>query len=406
MKIALLSAGVINKKGYARNLCLLRGLAHLGDEVTLLISNDKMRWEQSKVDGVEVVAFPKVLSYRLAKGGLDPLDTISRFIYLSRRSFDIIHADVGFRPAAGLPGHFFSWRRRVPYVCDWWDWVGFGGMLDRRSWIYQQTLGRLDNFFEVWDKRHADGVITISRCLQQRALEAGIPVEKTCIIHGGADLTGFKDVGRAEAKRRMGFAPDEFVVGFSGMGPHEYQNLAPFLRAVPQLRAKLNGFRWFSTGDKLPEHAKREFDVGDEYRDLGWVSYDDYWWALAAADVLLLTLRDSATSRARWPNKLGDYLAAGRAIVASDIGEVSAFARKFPGGVRLVSNDAVSVGEALNEFIERPQLIDEMGCRNLEIARENYSWDAKAIELRRFYEQVLDTAQSKSRLSPGDARWQ
>lgn len=404
MKVALLSAGVVNKKGYARNLCLLRGLANLGDEVTLLICNDKMRWERSKVDGVEVVAFPKVLSYRLAKGGLDPLDTISRCIYLSRRSFDIIHADVGFRPAAGLPGHCYSRRRRVPYVCDWWDWVGFGGMLDRRAWIYQQTLGRLDNFFEVWDKQHADGVITISRCLQERAVEAGIPVEKTSIIHGGADLTGYKGVSRAEAKRRMGFEPDDFVVGFSGMGSHEYQNLAPFLRAVPQLRASINRFCWFSTGDKLPEHARREFDIGEEYRDLGWVTYDDYWWALAAADVLLLTLRDSTTSRARWPNKLGDYLAAGRAIIASDIGEVSGFVQRFPGGVRLVANHPASVAEALTEFINRPQLIEEMGRRNLEIARAHYSWDAKARELRQFYERILNAKQPKARLSAGGTR--
>lgn len=397
VKVALLSAGVIHKKGFARNFCLARGLAKLGADITLLICNDALRWQRLEQDDVKIVAFPKVLSYRLAKGGLDPLDTITRMTYLARKPFDIIHADVGFRPAAGLPGHLFARLRKVPYVCDWWDWVGYGGMLDRRSIAYRKTLGALDNFFEIWDKQHADGIVTISTCLQERAVALGIKRERTCIIHGGADISNRKAVTRAEAKHHFGFSADRFLVGFSGMGPHEWRNLEPFLEALPALRARIPGFGWFSTGDPLPEHVRQQFGVGAEYRDLGWVSYDDYWWALAAGDVLLLTLRDTGSSRARWPNKMGDYLAAGRAIVTNRVGELAAFAHQYPEGVRLVQWDPADVAAALTELAQNPQHLDIMGARNLQVASTTYTWDHKAAELHAFYMRIREAKKQERR---------
>lgn len=400
MKVALLSAGVIHKKGFARNFCLARGLAKLGTDITLLICNDALRWQRFEQEGVKIVAFPKLLSYRLAKGGLDPLDTVTRMAHLARERFDLIHADVGFRPAAGLPGHMFARLRNVPYVCDWWDWVGYGGMLDRRSVAYRSTLGALDNFFEVWDKRHADGIITISTCLQERAVALGMARERTCIIHGGADVSNRKAVTRAEAKRHFGFPANSFLVGFSGMGPHEWRNLEPFLSALPALRESIPGFGWFTTGDALPEHVRQQFGVSEEYRDLGWVSYDDYWWALAAGDVLLLTLRDTGSSRARWPNKMGDYLAAGRAIVTNSVGELAAFAHQYPQGVRLVQWDPMDVTAALTELAQDPQHLDTMGEHNLHIASTTYTWDHKAAELQDFYVRVLEAKGRKSRNVP------
>lgn len=390
MRIALFSAGVVGRKGYARNLCLARGLVRQGNQITLFICNDKLRFEKRVVDGVELVLLPKLMPYRIAKGGIDPLDTLARMGYIAFKSYDLVHADVGFRPAAGWPGHWLRWRRHIPYVCDWWDWVGYGGMLDGRSRLYQLSLGAWDNYFEEWDKRHADGIVTISRCLQNRAVKLGIPIEKTCVMHGGADIWTRTYLAPTEARREVGLPLDGFIVGFAGMGPHEYRSLLPFLEAVPALRDSIPGFRWFSTGDRIPEHVKRQFNIGDEYFDLGWVDYSKYGLYLASANVLLQLLSDTPNSRARWPNKMGDYLAAGRPIVGTYVGELAEFAKQYPMGFVSVDWKADTVIEKLTHLANNKPLCREMGNYNLGVAIEAYSWDEKARQLNSFYQRILN----------------
>lgn len=388
MRVAISCAGVVNRKGYARNLCLARGLAKLGHDVTLLICNDKFRFERISRDGVHLVLLPELAPYRLRKGGLGLIDLLSRIPYMLLRKYDLVHADVGFRPASGIPAHSYSLLRDVPYVCDWWDWVGKGGMLDYRSPLYQRTLGALDNYFELWDKLHANGIVTISHLLQERAVELGIPRERTRVIHGGADIWQNSYRPPHVIREEIGMDPSSFVVGFAGMGPHEYVSLIPFLESVPDLKRRIPKFQWFSTGDPMPYHARARYGVGEEYVDFGWLPYEQYGKHLAAADVLLLPMSNSTVDAARWPNKFGDYLAAGRPIVGSRIGEIARFSELFPGSVILAGDTPQDIGDAILGVAENPVAAEETGRHNLDIALTHYSWDHKAIELEEFYRQI------------------
>src|SRR5207249_2172066 len=56
-------------------------------------------------------------------------------------------------------------------------------------------------------------------------------------------------------------------------------------------------------------------------RHVGRLPFEKIGAFLCAADILLLPLRDIALDRARYPHKLSDYAAAGRPIVACDVGE-------------------------------------------------------------------------------------
>ncbi len=389
MKIAIISAGVLRKKSFERNLSLARGLVRCGCEVTLLTCSDDFRYKEECLFGVRVVAFPEILSYRLRKGGLGLIDAFSRVVFMTSKNYDIVHADVGFRPAAGLPGHLYTKIKRVPYVCDWWDWIGNGGALDNRSRIYRSTLGASDNFFEVWDKKHADGIITISQCLYDRARSLGIEEEKLVIIHGGADVEGIDYVPKSIAREQLGLDKKSLIIGFSGMGPFEYADLLPFFKALPAIRAEFRNFSWFSTGDALPMTVRQEFNIGNEYRDLGWIGIDDYKKYLRAADILLLPLRDDLGNRARWPNKLGDYLAAGRPIISTPVGEVAAFAKRFPDSLAAVQWNSETIAKRIIELGHDQERMENIGRLNFKIASQHYSWDEKAKEFYNFYRRIV-----------------
>lgn len=389
MRIALNSTGVYKRKSYARNLCLARGLVKLGCEVTFLTCSDGLQRREFDDQGVHVVAFPEFLPYRLRKGGLGMLDTLSRVVYLFRKQFDLVHVDVGFRPAGGLPGHLYQRFRDVPYVCDWWDWIGKGGGLDSRSPLYQRTLGAWDNYFEVWDKRHADGVVTISKCLYDRAVSCGIPADRVTTIHGGADFDQQLDtLDQAEVRRRIGIPSDTILVGYSGMGPFEGMDLVPFFDAFATLKTRFPTLKWFSSGDGLPEKIVGTYAVEKDHINIGWSSYETYKLYLRAADILLLPQRKHLKNIARWPNKLGDYLAAGRPIVATDVGEVGQFMSLYPGALEKVEWNSSSIADVVTRILENPVASAERGQRNQKIARDEYSWDKQAERFFEFYKKI------------------
>lgn len=388
MRILISSVGVYEKKGFDRNLSLAKGLVELGNEVTLLTCNNNFSWRKEKRFGVEIVAVPEIFNYRLSKGGLGIFDTLSRIIYMSNKSYDVIHVDVGFRPSGGIPGHLFAKLKNIAYVCDWWDWIGKGGNLDGRSWLYRHTLGASDSFFEEYEKYSADGIITISECLQQRAVSLGIDKEKTVIIHGGSDMDGVEYVDKITARNELGLDLETPLLGYVGMGPFECDDLEPFLMAMPSLKKKWRNLKWFSTGGVIPDLLREKYSIGDEYIELGWVGLDDYKKYLQAADILLLPLRDNTVSKARWPNKMGDYIAAGRPVITTDIGEISRFNSLYPGGVVLAEWESKSFETSIDELLSSPAKMEEMGRYNFDVARKHYSWMNKSKEFYEFYLKV------------------
>jgi glycosyltransferase involved in cell wall biosynthesis len=277
----------------------------------------------------------------------------------------------------------------IPYVCDWYDWIGKGGMLDNRSVLYKLTLGAWDNYFEVVDKRHADGIVTISKCLQDRAVALGIPKERTTIIHGGADVNGEAPVDKYSARKELGLAVDSVILGYAGMGLIDCVDLRPFFEALPALKKEIKNLTWFSTGDSLPKDAKERYEIGKEHIYLGWLDENCYKKYLAAADILLLPLKDTRASKARWPNKMGDYLAAGRPIITTNIGEIASYARRFPNSVYIVEWNSQSIASGIKALLSNAGLRETMRANNLHIARKCYSWDEKAKELHAFYERIL-----------------
>ncbi len=80
---------------------------------------------------------------------------------------------------------------------------------------------------------------------------------------------------------------------------------------------------WFTTGRKLSQETKQKYNIGNELYEFGWVDYKIYSEVLSCADLFLLLQKDNNINKARWPNKVGDYLAAGRPILVNKMGELT-----------------------------------------------------------------------------------
>jgi glycosyltransferase involved in cell wall biosynthesis len=104
---------------------------------------------------------------------------------------------------------------------------------------------------------------------------------------------------------------------------------------------------------------------------------------LHAADVGLLPFADKPLNRARFPIKLGDYLAAGLPVLTNDVGEMGRIVREEDVG-EVTSSGPRAYAAGLSRMLEHPSRLE--ACRRrARCAAEKMSWNAVSGELEEFY---------------------
>ena len=104
----------------------------------------------------------------------------------------------------------------------------------------------------------------------------------------------------------------------------------------------------------------------------GYVQGESLNQYLAACDLLWLPLRDTLTNRGRWPMKLSDYMACGRATVSTDVGDwAQLFRGDRPIGLLAQDEPEEFARQTLSLLADEP-------------ARQTYARHARQVAATRF----------------------
>jgi glycosyltransferase involved in cell wall biosynthesis len=121
----------------------------------------------------------------------------------------------------------------------------------------------------------------------------------------------------------------------------------------------------------------------------GFVPRDEMVSYLAACDVLLLPMKNTIASRGRWPSKLNDYMAAGRPVAATAVGDSSVLFGDDGIGVATADNpDAFAAG--VSSLLNDAELRRRMGERARSVAENQFAWPALTQRLEAYYQTVID----------------
>lgn len=396
-----------NPKGagtYFRCFHFGRELVKRGHRVTLFTGGSTRFLPRTEfVDGVRVVCMPRFrrLADLVVPGGLETgfLDILIRAGHAVLGSYDLIH---GFDhlPNVSFPSYLGRRLRRTCFVSDWCDWWSRGGFpVPRFKSAFRQ---RMDAFLEEGIRRVADGVTTISSVLFDRAAGLGVPPERMTIIPSGADVDNIRPGDKLGARRRLGLPADARVLGFVGFVDIDIDlvltALAKVAGRVPQARALVVGER-----DRAQATA-RKLGIEDRVTVAGIKPYHELPDYFAASDVLAMPLRDTLFNRARWPNKVGDYLAAGRPTVTNPVGDVRYVFEKHPVGLLAAPDDPDDFARQVLRLFEEPGLADRMGAEARRLAEGEYSWARMTDRLEEFYHLTLSNRKAGARLRQPRAR--
>jgi glycosyltransferase involved in cell wall biosynthesis len=177
--------------------------------------------------------------------------------------------------------------------------------------------------------RSATRVFVVSEVAKDLVLQRGLREEQVIVNPNGVDLERFDPkLGGASVRKQLGFLAEDVVFGFVGsfMAFHGAVVLAKSFVEVaqtcPNARLLLVG-----DGDERPKAARilRELLKGGRVKMAGRVSPSDVPSYVAACDVLVsphVPFEEGKPFHGS-PTKLFEYMAAGRAIVASCLGQIA-----------------------------------------------------------------------------------
>jgi glycosyltransferase involved in cell wall biosynthesis len=242
----------------------------------------------------------------------------------------------------------------------------------------------MEAWLEEGTKRSAEAVTVISSVLRERALSLGISEERIVLVPSGADVESIQVEDKAECRRELGWDEKGLYLGFVGFAVWDLRILFEAFRRVlkdlPDVKLAWVG----KDKDGVFPGLEREFGLGDSLIRLGEVPYDGISKVLGAMDVHLLPLADNPANRARWPNKLGDYLASGRPVVTMDVGDAGTFVKEHKVGVAS-KPDPESFATAILSLARDQALCNEMGKRAREAAETVCPWDRSVQILEDLY---------------------
>lgn len=387
MKIAILHFGVIDGSSYSRSFLLGQNLSDLGHNVTLVATSDKNRLliEYISSGELKIVAFPYFFSKKLASGGFGILTSIMKMFFLISNKFVIIQTSSVHRPSCWIPAYFASMLKGTIHIAEWWDNYGKGGHFDRKKGLHKYTLGLYDLLTEKTARAQADGIIALSSVTFNRAINLGFKMEEILILHGGADTKYINFISNFEKRKQFNLIGYDLIFGLVGMNSDEILDNLPLIQAVKALDEKYN-IAIFTTGKKLSDGLKTKLQLNKNFIEFGWVNYDNLSDLLSCANAFALLQRDDLQSRSRWPNKSGDYFAAGRPIIINPVGEIASLMNEnFP----FIFWSQRDENEIKKEIVKLLSMSEEeiflLGLKARKYAEDVVSWSSKSKLLLEFY---------------------
>lgn len=298
---------------------------------------------------------------------------------------DIIHFQKCF-PHVSLPAIYAGYRLNRPIHYDWDDW---------EYEIYQyrpinRAVGFSLNIMERIIPKLVDTVSVSSEGLRQLCLALGVRGNRIFEAHVGADLNKFSSDIRGEDVRRYHDLEGKVILYLGQL--HGAQYLELFLRAARVMldRRQDVTFLVVGSGERFGELHGLTEELGISHKVVftGSVEHDKVPGYIAAADLCVACFEDNKQTRCKSPLKVVEYLASGKAIVASDMGEV----RKMVGGCGILvkPSDVGALVEGMEKFLDDPELIREMGRRARRRAEEKYNWPVTASNILRAYQVALE----------------
>ncbi|HEX8920297.1 MAG TPA: glycosyltransferase family 4 protein [Pyrinomonadaceae bacterium] len=294
--------------------------------------------------------------------------TAPDFIYQRYSRFSWAGVEASLRTGRPL---FLEYNGSEVWVGRYWDRVGRLSLLER---------------YERLNLRAAARVFVVSEVERRNLLRVGVEDERIVVNPNGVDAERFQPgIGGERVRLELGIEGDETLVGFVGtFGPwHGVVALAEAVKLMPE-DARV---RFLLVGSGVlrgeVERILREAGALPRVILTGAVEHERVPQLLDACDVLAsphVPLEDGSEFFGS-PTKLFEYMAMGKGIVASRLGQIGEVLQDEETALLVAPGDARELSEAIQRLANSGELRQRLGAaaRREAIARHTWTHNAARV---------------------------
>jgi len=268
--------------------------------------------------------------------------------------------------------------RRKPFLLEIRDlWPEFAidiGLLTN------PILIQLSRKLEMFLYRHARHIIVNSPAYRDYLISKNISAKKISLIPNGVDPAMFQIKNEDALKFKIKLnLQDKFVVTYAGaLGMAN--DIPTILRAAKRLE-KYPQIIFLLVGDGKERSRLKNMLKEMNLQNVvfaGGFPKSEMPLILAASDVCVATLKDIPMFRTTYPNKVFDYMAAGRPVVLAIDGVIRQVVEKAGGGIFIPPGDDEALAGAVLYLNKHPEELKRMGQNARTYVIKNFNRESHA----------------------------
>jgi glycosyltransferase involved in cell wall biosynthesis len=257
--------------------------------------------------------------------------------------------------------------------------------------VHQFSPTRMGAWLEKQLAKRVGHIVAITQKLKDDYVkERGSSPDRVLVAHDGVREARFANLpNKAEARQRVGWSDDAFIVGF--MGRLQMLNtLEKGVGTLVEALASVEGASLAIVGgpDDAVEALRREWlKLGlpaERFLYAGQVAPELVPVYLRAFDVCAMPHPfNPQFAYYTSPLKLFEYMAAEGAIVASDLPAWADVVENEKNALLVPPSDSRALAHAIQRLKDSPELREQLGKVARETVMQHYTWAARAVLIRR-----------------------
>jgi glycosyltransferase involved in cell wall biosynthesis len=310
-------------------------------------------------------------------------------LYKMAKWADVVHFQKCFYHAS-LPAIIAALLSRRPIHYDWDDWELKIYEASTQPCILTNFIRGFLKILESIVPQIVDTVSCASKRLKIECEKLGVDKGRIFDAHVGAELARFRpDISGESIRNRFGITKP--LVLYLGQ-LHGGQYVELFIEAAFKL---VDDFKkdvsFMIVGDgyrakELKELAYR-FNLNGKVVFTGGVPHELVPQYIAAADVCVACFEENEVTLCKSPLKIVEYLASGKAVVASNVGEVPNMLGEA--GVLTLPGNAKSLAAGINRVLEDDRLRKDLEILARQRAEKECNWTITAKNLLEAYKEAI-----------------
>ena len=243
--------------------------------------------------------------------------------------------------------------------------------------FWLSVLHKINVLFDIKINRFVDGIIVISSRLFLKYKSRNFPEENICLIPISAENLKYR------FKKELS---SDFRFVYSGSYGKK-DGVEDMITAIKKINLKYPNIQLILSG-KINKLIESKIKMDEKIKYIGLVPEDQYYQFLSQANVLLMTRINSKYANTGFPFKLGEYLATGNPVIATDVSDVKTYLEDMRSALIAKPSDVSSLYSKMEYAILNKKETEVIGMNGREICEQYFSPQVNGDKLNSFIKSI------------------